>query len=132
MTRTFLDAGVLIEGARSRASLATPVMRIIDDPEREFVVSSFLELEVLPKAIFNRKTFEVEFYQLYFQAAQVRIAVDEVLMKAAAERAARLGLNAVDAVHLEAAIAAGAGEFYTTEKPTKPLFRETALRVIAI
>jgi predicted nucleic acid-binding protein len=53
-------------------------------------------------------------------------------MKAAKDRAAKLGLNAVDAVHLEAAITAGAQEFYTTEKPTKPLFRETALKVIAI
>lgn len=107
-------------------------MQVIDDPEREFVVSSFLQLEVLPKALFHQQSFEVGFYQAYFHAAKLRVTIDEPLLNGAMERAGRLGLNAVDALHLEAAIKAKAGEFYTTEKRSKPLFRETDIKIIAI
>jgi len=33
-------------------------MEILDDPEREFAASVFLQLEVLPQAIFNKRVAE--------------------------------------------------------------------------
>ncbi len=55
--------------------------------------------------------------------------MDAKLVKGAFRRAGRLGLAALDALHLEAAIAAGAQEFITTERDTKPLFREKQISV---
>ena len=51
MTRTFVDAGILIAAARGTPALVHPVATILGDPDRTFVASVFLRLEVLPKAI---------------------------------------------------------------------------------
>jgi len=63
MIRTYLDAGVLIAAARGKAHLATKALDILDDPNRQFVSSVFLKLEVLPKAVYHKNTSEVEFYE---------------------------------------------------------------------
>ena len=48
MIRTFLDAGVLIAAFRSRNATSTPVLTLLDDPERVFVTTDYVRLEVLP------------------------------------------------------------------------------------
>jgi hypothetical protein len=53
--RTFVDAGVLIAAARGGNVQAARAMEILDDPEREFAASVFLQLEVLPQAVFNKR-----------------------------------------------------------------------------
>jgi hypothetical protein len=63
-----VDAGVLIAAARGRADVATHAMKILDDPDREFVASPFLKLEVLPKAVYEKRQAEVEFYETFFNA----------------------------------------------------------------
>jgi predicted nucleic acid-binding protein len=56
MTRTFVDAGVLIAAATGRQpALYRRAIAILDDPVRDFVASDFLRLEVLPKAIYTRR-----------------------------------------------------------------------------
>jgi hypothetical protein len=52
--KTFVDAGVLIAAARGRADVAAHAMKILDGPDREFVASPFLKLEVLPKAVYEK------------------------------------------------------------------------------
>jgi hypothetical protein len=66
--RTFLDTGVLISAARGIGKQANTALQIISDSNREFASSQFLRLEVLPKAIFNKRTLEVEFYEAYFES----------------------------------------------------------------
>jgi predicted nucleic acid-binding protein len=56
--RTFIDSDVLIAAARGRSEQSKMAMQILDDPSREFVSSPFVKLEVLPKAIFNKKRHE--------------------------------------------------------------------------
>ena len=68
MTITFVDAGVLIAAARGQADVSARAMAILDDPNRSFASSNFVRLEVLPKALFNRKTTEAEFYNEFFRA----------------------------------------------------------------
>jgi predicted nucleic acid-binding protein len=51
--RTFVDAGVLIAAARGGTEQSRRAMAVLDDPEREFVASPFLRLEVLPQALFT-------------------------------------------------------------------------------
>ena len=52
--RTFLDAGVLIAGAKGEDEVRERALSILTGATRKFVVSSFLYLEVAPKA--NRRT----------------------------------------------------------------------------
>jgi predicted nucleic acid-binding protein len=64
--RTFIDAGVLIAAARGEDAPSMSALEILDDQTREFVSSPFVELEVLPKAIYNGKKDEIEFYEAFF------------------------------------------------------------------
>jgi hypothetical protein len=64
MIRTYLDAGVLISAARGKAPLATKALDILDDPNRQFVSSVFLKLEVLPKAVYHTPP-RLSFMRLY-------------------------------------------------------------------
>jgi hypothetical protein len=68
MKITFVDAGVLIAAARGRPEVSAQAMAILDDPDRSFASSEFVRLEVLPKALFNKKSNEAEFYNEFFQA----------------------------------------------------------------
>ena len=55
--RTFVDSGVLITAARGSGESAYNALAILDDPEREFVSSFFIRLEVIPKpSYFNRES----------------------------------------------------------------------------
>jgi hypothetical protein len=47
--RAFLDAGVFIAAIRGEPHVAERVLAILNDPERAFMASHFVCLEVLPK-----------------------------------------------------------------------------------
>ena len=68
--KTYLDAGVLIAAVRGRDDVAARAMQVLDDPDREFVSSPFLKLEVLPKAVHGKRQAEVEFYETFFAAVR--------------------------------------------------------------
>lgn len=132
MKRTFVDAGVLIAAVRGQPHVASQAMAILDDPEREFASSEFVRLEVLPKAIYHQQTAEVEFYQAFFAAVSHWAGPTEQIVRAAYEEACRSGLSAVDALHVAAAVALSADELVTTEKPSRPLHRTTAIKIVSI
>ena len=69
MTRTFLDAGVLIAAARGTGVIALRAHAIPDDPERVFVTSDYIRMEVLPKALYHRQRQEVLLYERFFSRA---------------------------------------------------------------
>lgn len=129
--RTFIDAGVIITALDTRSSAAERAFDIITDPDRETVVSSFLELELLPSAIERGDTAQVLFLRNFFAAADYRIRVDEAFLRQAIAEATTIrGIQALDVLHLTAAKAAGATEFITTERPTKPLYKVSGIRVV--
>ena len=132
MIITFVDAGVLIAAARGRADVSARAMAILDDPERSFVSSDFVRLEVLPKALFNGKSDEAEFYREFFRAVSHWPADTGSVVRHAYEIGVKFGLSALDALHVAAASSAGAEEFITTEKAGKPLHRATDIRVWSI
>ncbi|MEO8498675.1 MAG: type II toxin-antitoxin system VapC family toxin [Planctomycetota bacterium] len=131
-TRTFIDAGVLIAAARGTHELAERALEVLDDPNRDYVTSDFVRLEVLPKAVFNRKEAEAEFYRTFFDDARRTIKSSSTLVAEAQAEADIRGLSAVDALHVAAAKRAGCAEFLTTEKATKPLFSVSHLTVTSI
>jgi predicted nucleic acid-binding protein len=132
MTVTFVDAGVLIAAARGITDVSAQAMAILDDPNRTFASSEFIRLEVLPKALFNRKTMEAEFYSSFFQAVSHWPDNTDAVVRHAHDVAVRFGLAALDALHVAAALSVGAEELIATEKRGKPLHRTTGILVRSI
>jgi predicted nucleic acid-binding protein len=132
MPVTFVDAGVLIAAVRGRPDVFAQAMAVLDDPDRSFASSEFVRLEVLPKALFNKKSHEAEFYNEFFRAVSHWPGDLEAVVRDAFDKGVTHGLAAMDALHVAAALGAGAEEFITTEKPGKPLHRITDVRVRSI
>ncbi len=128
---TYLDSGVLLAAWRS-AELRPAALRILEDPGRQFATSQLAKLELLPKPVFEKRPIERAFYRAYFEEAVATRPLDEQLGQEAQSLAEKYGLAAVDALHLSAALRAGAEEFYTCEKPGKPMFRVKELKVISL
>jgi hypothetical protein len=129
VTRTFLEAGVLIAAIRGTPEIADRAMELLNDPERLFVSSDFVQLEVLPKAVYFRHTAEASFYRAYFASVTEMVPVSQALVSQASEQAQRAGLAAIDALHVAAARAGEPAELITVERPGKPLFRVEGLMV---
>jgi predicted nucleic acid-binding protein len=131
MIRTFLDSGVLLSAARSVSRDRERSLQVLEDPQRVFVTSPFVHLEVSPKAIFYKKLLEQAFYRAYFEAAEW---VDDVsaIEREARKDAARFGLAAMDALHVAAAKLGRADELVTTERPVKALYRSTSVRIVPV
>ncbi|MHB8763287.1 MAG: type II toxin-antitoxin system VapC family toxin [Deferrisomatales bacterium] len=132
MTRTFVDACVLIAAARGDHQVHEEAMAVLEDPKREFVASDFLRLEVLPKPLYNGYEAEAEFYKVFFSAAVDWAKTDEGLLADAYDEAVRNGLSAVDALHVVGAAAKGASELVTAERRTSPLLRSSTVKVVSI
>jgi predicted nucleic acid-binding protein len=104
----------------------------LDDSDRSFASSIFVQLETLPKAIYQRQQIEQDFYQAFFSIVS-HWAIDlPIIIPNAQTIASRYGIAGMDAIHIAAAIAIGVEEFITTEKPTKPMFRVTELKITSI
>ena len=131
MIRTFLDAGVLIAAVRGQEDEAACALAMLEDPERSFITSDFLKMEVLPKALYYQRPAEVALYERFFSRARL-LPVSAALVTQAYTEACTFGLSALDALHVTFAKAGGAEEFITTERPTTPLFRVTGMVIKTI
>lgn len=128
---TYLDSGVLIAAACGEVAIAEKAMAYIDDPNREFASSILVKLEVLPKSIYYNKPSK-PFYEAFFsETAAYANTLDENLHDALIE-AETFGLGGIDALHISTAKRLKAKDFVTSEKPTKPMFRTTSIKVISI
>lgn len=132
---TFLDSGVLMAAFQGNSEAHALARQIIDDPQREFLLSDLVRLEVLPKAVYHNRTDEVYFYEAVFESALTVASTDPKSVDRALALAKQYGLGAVDACLAEAAITLNAHEFVTTERPSKAYFRlngTTSTRFISI
>lgn len=155
--RTYIDSGLLFWAYRGGPELYKRAMQILEDPNRLFVSSVFLELEVIPKATYFNRRDEIDFYQTFFDDKVKDWAGDPFRNKSKTGllpqylqfwrnkadsigkivnnskiQASFFGLNALDALHIAAALSLEADEFVTTEKLTSPLQRVTGLKVVSI
>jgi predicted nucleic acid-binding protein len=126
---TFVDAGVLIVAARGTHTKEAKAQAILGDASREFCATSFLELEVRPKAIWFPNNAEALYYETFFNAVSYWEEPSKNLVDKAFTLACDYGLGAIDALHAAAALELGVDEFITTEKKSKPLFRIPNLNV---
>ncbi len=129
--RTFVDAGVLIAAARGGDSRAVRAAVVLNNPDREYVSSVFVQMEVLPKAVYHGQAAEVSFYEAFFAAVVEWADPASIIQDAFAEAKGR-GLAALDALHVAAAVRLGAVELITTEGVTKPIHRARGVRVVAL
>lgn len=104
-------------------------MQILEDPNRTFVTSPFIHLELVPKATYYKKRLEKAFYDEYFRAAEW-IRDLEMIEALAQTEAAKAGLAAMDALHIAAAHLGRADEFITTERAGKPIYRSSLITPI--
>jgi predicted nucleic acid-binding protein len=132
LTRTYIDSGVLIHAAKGTSSAASLSIPFISDPAREYVTSDYVRLEVLPKATFHKNAAEVAFYKGFFTINIRVVPPSKALLEYAMQEAEKTGMSGFDAIHVAAAVFAGAHEFITTEKNTKPIHRTKLLKVVAI
>jgi predicted nucleic acid-binding protein len=129
--KTFLDSGVLLHAWRG-ATLSGAAMQVIADDSRQFFSSQMVRLELLPKAQFEKRRTEVAFYEAHFADCTGSEPLSEELGRDAEKLAIRYGLAGPDALQLAAAVRQGVQEFYTSEKPGKPMFRVQELKVISL
>lgn len=133
VTRTYVDSGVLIAAATGRQpSVHGRALAVFDDPDRAFVSSAFVRLEVLPKAIFAGHHDEAAFYERFFASVVAWAAPMDDVVDRASLIAVGSGLAAMDALHVAAAALLGADELVTTESPAKPLHRTSIVAVVSI
>jgi len=128
MKRTYIDASVLIAAFQGEDEMAQRALSVLDDPNRLLVVSDYLRLEVLPKPKFHKRQEEVEFMEAVFEKAETRESSPE-LTSQALSLACKYDLAAMDALHVAAAVVAGADELITLEKPIKPICKATEVAV---
>jgi hypothetical protein len=132
MIRTFIDSGVLIQSVRGEESLSNKALEILADTNREFASSIFLKMEILPKAIYNKQSREVKFYQEYFDSVTYwAMDINQIILNAYRE-ASQYGLGAMDALHIASAVSLNATEFITSEKSSKSIHRTPSIKIISI
>lgn len=131
-TRTFIDSGVLIAAATGTDEVASRAMAVLDDPERTFVTSGFVRLEVLPKAKYHQRVDEAAFYDEFFDAVDEMVTSSAELVNTAQAEAELSGLPAMDALHVTAVAMADCDVLVTAEKPTRTIFRTNAIEIETI
>lgn len=107
-------------------------MAVLGDPHRQFGSSDFVRLEVEPKAMYEGRDAETRFYTAFFGSVVRWAPGTPDLIGAALVHARKFGLNALDALHVAAALSLGCDELVTTEGPTKPIFRVDVIPVVSI
>ena len=128
----FVDANVLIAAARGKAPLHLRAMQVLDDPDLRFASSLYVQLEILPKALYNRQTAEAAFYNAFFQSVVKWAEPSADLVRRAYAEASKAGLSALDALHITAAASVGAEELVTAEKASSTIHRSTLVPVRTI
>jgi predicted nucleic acid-binding protein len=132
LIRTYVDSGVLIWAAQGTTENAAIALPFLNDGSREYVTSDYIRLEVIPKSVFHANTIEHEFYEEFFSTNIRCINPSESLVEYAMEEGCKTGISGIDALHIACAVYAGADEFITTEKNTKPMHRTTLIKVTCI
>ena len=129
MRRTYLDTGVLIDAAAGKGPRAQAALTLLRDPDRRFLSSPYLDLELLPQVIKNRVREQQEFLETYLAATE-RIEDWNAIFRVAFRESSRSPVSGIDALHVAAAHLLKADELITTEKPGKPIYKNGLVPVV--
>lgn len=129
---TFLDAGVILSAARTSSSYRLKALTIIADPRRKFVTSDFVKLETTLKCDYHGYQQQLEFYEDIFENVDIFLTDAEPIISGAYQVGKKYGLNAMDALHVSAAVIAQADEFVTTERPNSPFQNVRGIKILSL
>jgi predicted nucleic acid-binding protein len=130
--RTYIDSCVLLYAAQGTSEPAGRALPFLFDPEREYVTSDYVRLELVPHATYNKRFEEVAFYEAFFKTAIRHIPTSKRLLDMAMDLGCKTGVTGIDAIHVACAIFAGAEELVTAERSTKPIYKTTSVKVVSI
>ena len=128
----YLDSGILINGFRGLNDVGIRALQTLNNTEVQFASSEFVQLETLPKAIYNQRSEEAEFYETFFNSVAIWATDYAQILQTEKQIARNYGLAGMDALHIAAALSVQAEEFVTTEKPTKPMHRVKEIQITSI
>lgn len=129
---TYLDTNCLIAVADAEPERRGKVHALLDDTQREFIYSPFITLETLALALHYQNNRRVRVFRQYINLCAHFSNNLPAIMDEARRQAEYYGIVGIDACHIAAAVAGLAHEFYTFEKPTKPMFRTKEIKVISL
>jgi hypothetical protein len=129
---TFVDSNVLIAVATGRGKHAMKAYAVLNDPTRQFVSTPFVRLETVPKAVFHKQIREAAFYEAFFLSVKQWVGDCDAVVAEAEKVGSQFGLNMADALHVAAALMAGAEEFVTAERPTSPFKNVRGIKIVSI
>jgi predicted nucleic acid-binding protein len=130
VTRTYVDAGILIAYADSADQWHSAARDILADPNREFVVSPFVELEVLPH-LERLSRPSVGPVRAFLEACDA-ISDLPAIVQAAYRILVRVNMGTADALHVGAAMVGACDEILTTEKPRTKKTIHQATRIVPV
>lgn len=103
---------------------------MLEDSHRILASSSFVWLEVMPKAVYHQHAYEVDYYNRVFRQVQRWADEYRVLIQHAICFAEKYGLGGMDALHVASAIQSNCDVLVTTEQPGKPMYRVKGFCVV--
>lgn len=120
--RIYVDACVLMLAANaSEEEVAQRAFEVLNAEDVDYLYSSIVEMEVIPRPTHNKRAADLEFFRTFFDCAERVGCAEKEQQQALQMMCERNGLQVVDAVHLSCAVSAGADELVTAEGPTKPM-----------
>lgn len=129
--RIFLDAGVLIAAFQGERQLRECALAILSQPLFEFWYNPLLRMEVTLQPAYQHRHVQLNFYNTYFQHASCFGDLNR-MFEIGAQESVKHGIAVVDALHVATAHLAKCSALVTTEKPTKPMFRTSLVKVVSI
>jgi len=130
--KTYLDSNILIAAFRGDDKTSRLALEILDDPNREFVVSDYLRLEILPKPSYYRREEEIAFMKTVLDNSVQTVESTLELTTEAIQFASRYDLSPMDALHVASAFIGDVDELITLEKSTSPLCRVKEIQIVSI
>ena len=130
--RCYVDTNIWITAIQASGPESMRALEVIEDPERELLISAYVRLEVLPKPRFHNRQDQVENFTVMFSQAEDLPLYQSAIVNNAIDIAATHDLTPIDALHISTAMHGHAQEFVTLEKPTKPMFRVTEMTMVSI
>lgn len=132
MTRTYPDSDILIAAAKGNEDISEAAIALLEDPEREFVASTYTIFETLATALHNGFSDQAEFYERFFDDIEEWAITCEDVLATAYNESVDCGVHGFDAFHVAAAISLNADELVTGERSTSMLANTPNIHVVSM
>lgn len=128
--KTYIDACVLIAAFCGEENHPATIRawKILEDPDRDFISSEFVRLEVIPRASSQTRAA----YELFFEQVTEWAQIDNELIVQAVSVSQRYSVSAMDSLHIASALRLKVDEIATMERLRKPIHAIPGLRSVFV